>query len=204
LKNCCQCCMLDLTFGLPIVVRDAALKLVAQGPSSDINKQFYAQNNEGKYKNGEIPEEYAKTEGAARDLLKRLATSQPYYKKPRRIEGSDTQGESSSGGGGGSSSSALQKSGPGPIRNQKGVAGRTKPALPGRKGFNAANPVADAAPPADKSIQSLFLTGVEDDLPEHAIRTFFEACGQLRSVVCVHRSRAAFVNFATRAGAEAA
>jgi pre-mRNA-splicing factor RBM22/SLT11 len=45
---------------------------------------------------------------------------------------------------------------------------------------------------------------VEDDLAEHHIRTFFSAFGNIKSVVCVHRSRCAFVNFASRAGAEAA
>ena len=38
--------MLDLSFGLPIVVRDAALKMVAPGPESSINREYYAQENE--------------------------------------------------------------------------------------------------------------------------------------------------------------
>ena len=45
---------------------------------------------------------------------------------------------------------------------------------------------------------------MEDDLPEHAIRTFFQPFGTLRSVVCSHRSHCAFINYATREGAEAA
>ena len=51
---------------------------------------------------------------------------------------------------------------------------------------------------------SLFVTGVEDDLPEHAIRTFFTPFGQLRSIVCSHRAHCAFINYASREGAEAA
>ena len=49
-----------------------------------------------------------------------------------------------------------------------------------------------------------FYFSVEDDLAEHSIRTFFTAFGAIRSIVCVHQSRCAFVNFQTRAGAEAA
>lgn len=45
---------------------------------------------------------------------------------------------------------------------------------------------------------------VEDDLAEHHIRTFFSAFGPIKSIVCVHRSRCAFVNFQTRSGSEAA
>lgn len=45
---------------------------------------------------------------------------------------------------------------------------------------------------------------VEDDLAEHHIRTFFSAFGPIKSIVCVHRSRCAFVNFLTRSGSEAA
>jgi pre-mRNA-splicing factor RBM22/SLT11 len=50
----------------------------------------------------------------------------------------------------------------------------------------------------------LFVTGVEDDLPEHAIRAFFTPFGTLRSIICSHRSHCAFINYATREGAEAA
>ncbi|KAF3939725.1 hypothetical protein ABW19_dt0207798 [Dactylella cylindrospora] len=201
LKNCCQCCMLDLSFGLPIVVRDAALKLVAQGPSSEINKQYYAQNNENALTDGQIPEEYEKTDSAARDLLKRLATSEPYYKRPRR------QREDGSGGGSG----IMNRSGPGPIRTRGGGHGGRGGSRGGRGGIKNLPSAAqlppgpqDIEPPADKSITSLFLLGVEDDLAEHAIRTFFSAFGQIRSIVCVHHSHCAFVNFQTRAGAEAA
>ncbi|CCJ30563.1 unnamed protein product, partial [Pneumocystis jirovecii] len=60
------------------------------------------------------------------------------------------------------------------------------------------------APPQDKKITSLFIMGIEDDLPEHAIRVHFEPYGTIKSLVCSHRSRCAFVNFATRTSAEAA
>src|SRR3954453_16509118 len=76
LKNCCQCCMLDLSFGLPIVVRDAALKRVAPGPQSDINREYFAQNNEKPIEEGKVgTEQYQKTDEKARELLRRLATS---------------------------------------------------------------------------------------------------------------------------------
>ncbi|KAI5283884.1 Pre-mRNA-splicing factor slt11, partial [Ascosphaera acerosa] len=78
LKNCCQCCMLDLSFGLPIVVRDAALKMVAPGPSSAVNREYYAQEHEREIEEGRgAVEEYEKTDEKARELLRRLARSEP-------------------------------------------------------------------------------------------------------------------------------
>ncbi|KAI5794377.1 hypothetical protein DFH27DRAFT_516329 [Peziza echinospora] len=224
LKNCCQCCMLDLSFGLPIAIRDAALKLVSQGPSSGINKEYYAQNNEGLLKDGQVPEEYEKTDQAARELLKKLAKSEPYYKR-RRGDNNGGEGSSSGGGAGGSGGDGEQRRGPGPIRTGRGGSargggsgGRGGPAgasggrggasAGGRRAFPSVSQLPpgpqDIAPPDDQSITSLFLTGVEDDLAEHAIRNFFKAFGAIRSIACVHRSRAAFVNFQTRAAAEAA
>ncbi|KAF8473474.1 hypothetical protein BDZ91DRAFT_845904 [Kalaharituber pfeilii] len=210
LKNCCQCCMLDLSFGLPIAIRDAALKLVSQGPSSAINKEYYAQNNEGLLTDGQVPEEYDKTDQAARELLKKLAKSEPYYKRRRGDNGGE--GSSSPGVAGGNGNAG--GGGAGPIRTArgamtKGARGAANPiGRGGRKVFPSASQLPpgpqDIMPPQDQTITSLFLTGVEDDLAEHSIRTFFSAFGQIRSIVCVHRSRAAFVNFATRAGAEAA
>ena len=51
---------------------------------------------------------------------------------------------------------------------------------------------------------SLFVTGVEDDLPEHKIREFFKVHGKIKSLVCSHMSHCAFVNYETREAAERA
>ncbi|PSK43993.1 hypothetical protein B9Z65_1710 [Elsinoe australis] len=221
LKNCCQHCMLDLSFGLPIVVRDAALKMVAPGPNSEINREYYAQNHEKEIEEGRgAVEAYAKTDDKARDLLRRLAQSEPYYKKQRRLELEEAGAE------GGSSGQKLLESSesgsksaynqPGPARTsdtrpkgamaakaaQGSKAGGKSRGFPGA----AALPLQpqDILPPADPNVTSLFVTGVEDDLPEHDIRTHFAQFGQLRSIVCSHRSHCAFINYMTREGAEKA
>jgi len=139
----------------------------------------------------------------ARDLLRRLANSEPYYKRQRR----DNAGTIGDG-----------RSGPGPIRTgdyrgrggfgARGMRGGRGGVRGGRGAFTNTAQLPpgpqDILPPDDQSITSLFLTGVENDLPEHALRTFFSPFGNLRSVVCSHRSHCAFINFSTRAGAEAA
>ena len=214
LKNCCQCCMLDLSFGLPIVVRDAALKMVAPGPESSINREYYAQEHEREIEEGRGGvEEYEKTDEKARDLLRRLANSEPYYKKQRRLEASaedeKTEGDAGSEEGGQKRISHV----PGPIRthDSRGRGGGTSRGRGGSRGGRAFPSTAqlppmaqDILPPRDPNITSLFVTGVEDDLPEHALRTFFTPFGTLRSVICSHRSHCAFINYTSRAGAEAA
>ncbi|KAA8568155.1 hypothetical protein MFRU_034g00140 [Monilinia fructicola] len=214
LKNCCQCCMLDLSFGLPIVVRDAALKMIAPGPQSEVNREYYAQNHEKEIEEGKGMEEYEKTDEKARELLRRLANSQPYFRKGRKMI---TDGEGSNSGAAGGSEDAkgmaLATRGPGPIRTRDGQpsrgAGRGgRGGARGGRAFPSAAQLPpgprDILPPADKSITSLFITGVEDDLPEYKIRDFFSPYGKLRSLVCSHMSHCAFINYATREGAEAA
>jgi pre-mRNA-splicing factor RBM22/SLT11 len=206
LKNCCQCCMLDLSFGLPIVVRDAALKMVAPGPQSAVNREFYAQEHEREIEEGRGDvEEYERTDEKARELLRRLANSEPYFRKARRIEAPPAEGAQ------GGQSTALSVAGPIRTKDSRGGGagrgGRGGGARGGR-GFPSATQLPpgpqDILPPQDRSIMSLFVTGVEDDLPEHKIREFFTPYGKLRSLVCSHMSHCAFINFATREGAEAA
>ena len=208
LKNCCQCCMLDLSFGLPITVRDAALKMVAPGPNSSINREYYAQEHERELEEGRgAVEEYDKTDEKARDLLRRLANSEPYYKKQRRLEASGEAQEKSS-------EQRQIGYGPGPVRTQdskKGGAGTVRGGRGGTRGgrsFPSTAQVpptpADILPPADTKITSLFVTGVEDDLPEHALRSFFTPFGTIRSLICSHRSHCAFINYADRESAEKA
>ncbi|KAK1655777.1 hypothetical protein BDP81DRAFT_388675 [Colletotrichum phormii] len=214
LKNCCQACMLDLSFGLPIVVRDAALKMVAPGPSSDINREYFAQNNELAIEEGRAGvEEYEKTDEKARELLRRLAASKPYFRKGRTVESANDEvqaGSSSSGGPGGNPAVGAGVGGPGPIRTRDSRAAAALGARPGRakQAFPSAAQLPpgpqDWMPPADKNIMSLFITGIEDDLPEHKIRDFFKAHGRLKSLVCSHMSHCAFVNYETREAAEKA
>ncbi|WEW59490.1 Pre-mRNA-splicing factor slt11 [Emydomyces testavorans] len=218
LKNCCQCCMLDLSFGLPIVVRDAALKMVAPGPQSSINREYYAQEHEKELEEGRgAVEEYEKTDEKARELLRRLARSEPYYKRQRRLEASGATEESASGGAQPGQKQIGYGPGPGPIRTSdtrrggyyssgrgRGNASRGR----GGRSFPSAAQLPpgpqDILPPTDPNITSLFLTGVEDDLPEHAIRSFFTPFGTIRSLICSHRSHCAFINYAAREAAEAA
>ncbi|KAH8704491.1 hypothetical protein GQ44DRAFT_716729 [Phaeosphaeriaceae sp. PMI808] len=212
LKNCCQCCMLDLTYRLPLAVRDAALKMVAPGPQSDINRQYYAQEHEKEIEEGRgAMEAYEKTDEKARDLLKRLAQSEPYYKKQRRIEAeAEESGQKALPAPGGSSGSGAGGHVPGPIRTRDSrgaVRGRgsTRGGRGGRMGGPAVEPSPeDWLPPSDPNVVSLFVTGVEDDLPEHEIRTHFAKYGQLRSLVCSHRAHCAYVNYVKRADAETA
>jgi pre-mRNA-splicing factor RBM22/SLT11 len=200
--------MLDLSFGLPITVRDAALKMVAPGPNSSINREYYAQEHERELEEGRgAVEEYEKTDEKARDLLRRLANSEPYYKKQRRLEASGEAQEKPT----------EQKQigyGPGPVRTQGNRRGGSVGARGGRGGARGGRPFpstaqvppspADILPPADPNITSLFVTGVEDDLPEHAIRTFFAPFGAIRSIICSHRSHCAFINYVDRESAEKA
>jgi len=198
--------MLDLSFGLPIVVRDAALKMVAPGPSSDVNREYFAQNNERAIEEGRAGvEEYDKTDEKARELLRRLATSKPYFRKGAAVDESgvvsSSRGDAAVGAGVG---------GPGPIRTRDSRAAAmagTRPSRTKQAFSNTAQPPPgpkDWMPPADKSIMSLFVTGIEDDLPEFKIRDFFKVHGKIRSLVCSHMSHCAFVHYETREAAEKA
>jgi pre-mRNA-splicing factor RBM22/SLT11 len=203
--------MLDLSFGLPIVVRDAALKMVAPGPQSDINRQYYAQEHEREIEEGRgAMEAYEKTDEKARELLKRLAQSEPYYKKQRRIEAEAEEGGQKALPAPGSGESSASGRVPGPIRTRDSrgtpsARGSARQARGGRMGGPAAEPSPqDWLPPADRNVASLFVTGVEDDLPEHELRTHFVQYGQLRSLVCSHRAHCAYVNYVKRQDAETA
>ncbi len=48
IKNVCQTCLLDLEYGLPTQVRDTALGVESEAPTSEINREYYAQNMESK------------------------------------------------------------------------------------------------------------------------------------------------------------
>lgn len=197
--------MLDLAFALPIVVRDAALKMVAPGPQSSVNREYYAQEHEKEVEEGRGgTEAYEKSDAKARELLRRLANSEPYYKKQRRIEPAERQGEQYGYG----SKVAGRISGPIRTRDSRGEANLLRINRIGSRPFPSTAQLpptpTDILPPRDQNITSLFITGIEDDIPEYKIRAFFAPFGSIRSLVCSHLSHCAFVNFQNRIDAEAA
>ncbi|KAL2161007.1 hypothetical protein VTH06DRAFT_8720 [Thermothelomyces fergusii] len=202
LKNACQCCIMDLQFGLPIAIRDKALELIAPGPQSEINREYFAQNNEKAIEEGRAGVEvYEKTDEKARELLRRLAQSKPYFRKGREVDPDGNPGGSPAVGAG--------VGGAGPIRTRdsRAAAAVGAKAGPRRGPFGAAAPPPgpkDWMPPKDPNIMSLFVTGIEDDLPEYKIRDFFKVFGKIKSLVVSHMTHCAFVNYETREGAEKA
>lgn len=217
LRNCCQSCLLDLQFGLPIQIRDAALNLVAQGPNSHLNREYYAQNmekqlNQEKEQGLIAPAEYDKADSAAMKLLTKLSKAEAYYKRDRPApckeyaQGACPRGDECPYSHEPEDHPHLFFSITGePIKRAKlDIDGGVAPVL--TKGDTIAIPIGpiDLTPPRDSKIMSLFITGVEDDLPEYAIKEFFAPYGPIRSVVCVHKARSAFVNFVTRDAAEKA
>jgi pre-mRNA-splicing factor RBM22/SLT11 len=209
LKNACQSCIMDLQFGLPIIIRDKALELIAPGPSSDINREYFAQNNERAIEEGRAGiEEYDKADDKARELLRRLAQSKPYFRKGKALD-EDGNAASDTPPSGGGEGGALAGGGPGPIRSRDSRAARPGGSRPARKApfppaINQPPTPKDWQPPADQNIMSLFVTGIEDDLPEYKIRDFFKPFGKIKSLVVSHMSHCAFVNYETREAAERA
>lgn len=207
LKNVCQTCLLDLEYGLPIQVRDAALKIVDKIPESDVNKEFYIQK---------IEAELAKTDGtsaagtvgkslAASEMLSKLARTQPYYKRNQPhicsfwVKGECKRGEEC------------------PYRHEKPnepddplseqnikdrYYGRNDPVADKIMKRAAQLPTLD--PPEDKTITTLYVGNIEENVTEKDVRDNFYQYGEIRNITMVQRQQCAFVQFTKRTAAEMA
>ncbi|KAI9321498.1 hypothetical protein BX666DRAFT_1850720 [Dichotomocladium elegans] len=204
LKNVCQTCVLDLQYGIPVQVRDEALNRHSEAPNTDVNRQYYAQNIAGKTEDEKSSYDPGKLNPSSRDILRRLARTEPYYKRNRPhicsffVKGECTRGSAC------------------PFRHE--LPGDSELAQQNIKDryYGQNDPVAikmmskmrhmtsGLTPPEDKTVTSLFVTGVEETITDMDLREYFSQYGQLKSVVVVHKSKCAFINFATREAAEIA
>ncbi|KAK8810554.1 hypothetical protein WA158_007129 [Blastocystis sp. Blastoise] len=78
-KNVCQCCILDLTYGLPVQVRDSFMSQgqVLSVPKNTANRAAFMQEMDKKAANGELP--YGKAPLNAQ--LLRLSRRSPYSER---------------------------------------------------------------------------------------------------------------------------
>ncbi|CAO3669966.1 unnamed protein product [Rhizopus stolonifer] len=167
-KNVCQTCILDLQYGLPVEVRDKALNLKSEAPSTNINRQYFAQNLAQKaeiWMNCIIQVELTPE---SRDMLGQLSRKEPYYKRNRAhvcsffLKGECNRGEAC------------------PYRHEQPNPNETNLKQNFRDCYHGKNdPVAQKMlncirhqlnPPEDTSVTSLFLTGVEQDVSQQDLK----------------------------------
>jgi len=209
IKNVCQTCLLDLEYGLPTQVRDTALGIKGEAPSSDINREYYAQNMESKMADNKAFLETGRAHSAGKEMLKKLARTDPYYKRNQAnicsffVKGECNRGEEC------------------PYRHEIPVDNDLAKQNMKDRYYGKNDPVArkilsghaaeqGLAPPEDTSITSLFLTALPTTVDENSLRTTLLTSlpsvspNALKSIVHVAKNRCAFVNFRDRATAEQA
>jgi len=208
LKNVCQTCMLDLEYGLPVQVRDHALKIAESLPTSTVNREYYLQNvdsaleQSGDHGPGGA---LGKISSQKHELLSKLARTTPYYKRNRPhicsfwVKGECKRGEEC------------------PYRHDK----PTDPDDPladqniKDRYYGTNDPVAEKLlkrakemphlePPTDKAITTLYVGGLDEAITEQDIRNAFYAYGEIRSINTVPKQGCAFVQFTKRTSAEQA
>ncbi|KIP09080.1 hypothetical protein PHLGIDRAFT_103302 [Phlebiopsis gigantea 11061_1 CR5-6] len=208
-KNVCQTCLLDLEFGLPTQVRDTALAVQNEAPTSEINREYYAQNMETKLEGDKSLLGGTRASSAGKEMLKQLARTDPYYKRNRpQLCSFFAKGECNRG-------SECPYRHEMPVQNelskqniQDRYHGNNDPVA--RKILNQHATRMGLAPPEDKAITSLFLTTLPTSATEDVIRSAVVQTlpnvpqTQIKSVVHVVKSRCAFVNFKDRETAELA
>ncbi|KAI0726652.1 pre-mRNA-splicing factor SLT11 [Fomitopsis betulina] len=209
IKNVCQTCLLDLEYGLPTQVRDTALGIENEAPTSEINREYYAQNLEGKLEGNKSLLDTGKASSAGKDMLKQLARTDPYYKRNRpRICSFFAKGECNRG-------SECPYRHEMPVENdlskqniQDRYHGHNDPVA--RKILTQHASTMGLQPPEDQSVMSLFLTSLPPSATEQSVRTRTVQSlpsvdpAQIKSIVHVAKSRCAFVNFTDRVSAEVA
>ncbi|XP_008468627.3 pre-mRNA-splicing factor RBM22 [Diaphorina citri] len=207
LKNVCQTCLLDLEYGLPIQVRDTALKIKDDIPKSDVNKEYYIQNMDheiGKIDSTTPAGALGKASGSS-EMLMKLARTTPYYKRNRPhicsfwVKGECRRGEEC------------------PYRHEK----PTDPDDPladqniKDRYYGVNDPVAEKLmarastmpkldPPEDKTITTLYVGNLGDKLTEQDLRDHFYQFGEIRSVTILSKQQCAFIQYTSRPAAEAA
>lgn len=174
-RNCCQSCMMDVTYGIPLQLRDAALKMAGipnefAATSSTLNREvkaIMADKLESNQKNAHLDIE--KQREKAKQVLEILAaklSDRPLEPKSTKLKPNE-------------------------------VGNREVTKIVGKLPFSGTLEI-----PEDSSVKSFFIFGFSPDMPQYVITSFCEKFGSLSVVKVVHRARCAFVTFLKRTSAE--
>jgi len=192
---------LDLTFNLPVQVRDSALPDGVMGdiPLSDANREYFSRIADKKVAEGYLP--YARAQYSP--LIQRLARHQPYYERNRAhvcsffLKGTCNRG----------AACPFRHETPedqGELANQN-IKDRY---------YGVNDPVAkkllkrvqsgELQTPDDTDIKTLYIGNVDRRIIEQDLRDHFYYFGEIKSIKIVPTQHCAFIEFTTRDACEAA
>eukprot|EP00761_Pharyngomonas_kirbyi_P010327 gb/GECH01010347.1/.p1 GENE.gb/GECH01010347.1/~~gb/GECH01010347.1/.p1 ORF type:complete len:384 (+),score=84.78 gb/GECH01010347.1/:1-1152(+) len=197
LKNVCQCCLLDLEFGVPVQVRDACLNGTdaMQLPESEANREYFLDQQQRQIGDGNDLSRLPYYRSGHGEAVLRMARSEPYNHRQNRpqvcsfwLKGTCTRGN------------ACQ------YLHEQPTAGKQdelQSKLQSRlKGWDQGGVL---KPPDDRSITTLYIGGFERSLiGEQDIQDVFSPFGAIKSIRLVPRHACAFVTFTRRDAAERA
>jgi pre-mRNA-splicing factor RBM22/SLT11 len=216
LKNVCQTCVLDLKYGLPVEVRDAALEDHEKPsmPTSDLNREYQIEQLErdmltgsnmsgGNIEGGMSAAGYGKAP-AAQHMLEKLQRKQPFYKRNAPhvcsffVKGTCNRGAGCPYRHEMPTESELSH------QNIKDRYNGTNDPVAKKmlKRFTSA-PAQASTPPADQSVTTLWVGNVDEKLVEDDMRGVFSKYGDAQYKMVSSRN-CAFITFNSRASAEAA
>jgi len=179
-KNCCQSCMLDINYGIPIDIRDTALKmagldkLIIKGSDSSKNREvkaIIAEKHQAKFDkiDGTETDEDDK-QRVARELLMKLATK-------------------------------LKDKAPSTTSNSKSKVLSTGDLSKLVKKLPFSNSI--SIPTSQPHLKSFFIFGISSDLPQYTILNYAKQYGgALVSSTINHRAKCGFISFNDRETAE--
>ncbi|KAI8929340.1 hypothetical protein BC831DRAFT_444085 [Entophlyctis helioformis] len=91
IKNACQCCMLDLDYGISTKIRDSVLDSKGAMPTDQVNTLYHVRNMEEQMGDNKVVN-HGRAESAAKEVLKKLARKggEPYQSQDQQQQKSRT------------------------------------------------------------------------------------------------------------------
>lgn len=169
LKNCCQSCMLDINFHIPLDIRDAALKMA--GLENLIKGQLSTRNRELRAIAAEKEEEGYRTEKLTQDEQSQDTAIELLLKLAGKLN----------------------------ERQVSSVKKADKPEPSGGVDITDLLAKLPFGGSLEANIQapSFFIFGFGDEVPQYKISNWFEQFGKLKAVTVLHKAKCGFVTFAS-------
>ncbi|ODV82460.1 uncharacterized protein CANTADRAFT_88354 [Suhomyces tanzawaensis NRRL Y-17324] len=177
-KNCCQSCMLDINFHIPLHIRDTALKMAGlpaigsgavEASKNRERKAILADKQEQAFGSKQEEDQQELARNILTKLAERLNDAPSFKKAPKSLRPDESKLKNID------VSKILAKLPFGGLLDKETSKGTT----------------------------SFFLFGVGDDVPQYLITDMCNSYGKIKLLKIIHKARCGYVSFTTREAAEA-